>query len=115
MKRTEPDPLDANDPRVLVEWEDKLGQIIRPGDYVAVRGYSGLGFGKVLLISALRKDGRNFTSGGPQMTLHMCNLATMELHYWTHPATQVLLPLDCRETWPWGNVVRVDWKAKNDY
>lgn len=120
----DPDPLDGHDPRVLLEWEDKLGQIIRPGDYVAKSNYSALSIGKVLLISALRKDGKPFKNSSPQMLLHLCNLTEMELGYWkrmtnwntvTHQHDDFeMVPSVHVEKWPRLNVVRVDWKPVSE-
>lgn len=123
MKGT-PDPLDPNDPRVLVEWTDKLGQKIRPGDYVAKNNYHALSIGKVLLISALRKNGKPFTNPGPQMLIHLCRLSEMELGYWKHAtgwdATTLqytgeeLLPLTQKEKYPMLNVIKIDWLPKSE-
>ncbi len=75
FKKGKPDPLDPNDPRVLVEWTDKLGQTVRPGDYVVTRGYRALCVGKVLSINALRRDGKPFAQPGPQIEIHWCSQA----------------------------------------
>lgn len=119
-----PDPLDEDDPRVLVEWTDKLGQKVHPGDYVATKNYSALSIGKVLLISALRKDGKPFTSATPQMTLHLCNLGDMKLGFWRkgfdwNPTTYQYdryeeVPLLYTERYPFANTIKVDWKPENE-
>lgn len=64
----DPDPNDPFDPRIVVETVDQLGQTIRPDDYIAYRAYGGMGFGKIISINVLRKDGKPMS--GTKMKVH---------------------------------------------
>lgn len=66
----DPDPLDPYDPRIVVEAVDQIGQTFRPGDYIAYRGYGSLGFGKVISINVLRKDGKPMSGSSMKVHFH---------------------------------------------
>lgn len=124
MKVSEPDPLDEYDHRVLVEWTDKLGQAIRPGDYVAMNNYRALSIGKVVMIRAKRKDGRSFSNKKPHMLLHLCDLNKMELSYYDRNTYDPILrqytgvmekiPNTAEQREIHTHIVRVDWKPASE-
>lgn len=127
--RGKPDPLDPNDPRVLQEWTDKLGQKIHPGDYVVWANIRTLGTGKVTCIKALRADGAPLKNGGPHIEIHCADdvarrrvprvtklLYNLPPRIWD-PATNRYkpdrnadrIPLCVTMTDPIAQVVKVDW------
>ena len=69
---------DPDDPRLALEWVDKLGQTVRPGDLVTYKGHKEVLIASLVVIRLLKKNHRPFSHLKPQAVLQVVDPVTLD-------------------------------------